>query len=301
MTPRRKLLYVLAPLPFLFAALAIVRALTASPLDPDLIPPKITDWLWTARPADSASMPRRMRVAVVSAEGFEDKARNLRQVEELADRIVASHPDTRLIVFGESALGRYFYPRDPVNYQARIAEPIPGPSSDALAQLAARLRVYLAIGLLESDNARRYNSLLVFGPDGRIVARHRKMLLHSFDERSGTAVAEPNAQVVDVEGFRCGLSICADANSRWLVAQYRAKAIDALIYSVTSHVPPTVRWLKYWPMSRRFGGWVLAANRYGQEDGESYPGTAFVAGPNGAIHALREGPGYVTAIVGKGE
>ncbi len=299
MTRRRKLVFVLAPLPVLIATLAVVRALTASPPDADLVPPTLTEWLWTARPSDVSRMPRRMRVAVVSAEGLEDKARNLRQVEAISGRVLASHPDTRLIVFGESALGRYFYARDPVGYQARIAEPLPGPSSEVLARLAARLRVYLAIGLMETDHGRRYNSAVVFAPDGRLVARHRKMLLHSLDEGSGTTKAEPNAQVADIDGFRCGLAICADANSRWLITQYRAQAIDVLIYSVTSQVPPTVRWFQYWPMARRFGGWVLAANRYGTEDAERYPGTVFIAEPNGALHAFSQGPGYVTALIGK--
>ena len=72
------------------------------------------------------------------------------------------------------------------------------------------------------------------------------------------------------------------------------------VYSLISQVPPTVGWFRYWPMSRRVGGWVLAANRSGTENGEAYPGTIFVAGPNGALHAYRaHGDGYVTTVIGR--
>jgi len=269
-------------------------------VDPDLVPPTLTEWFATAVPADVTLMTHRMRVAVVSTESRADKPANLAGIREVVAAIKERQPDTRLVVFGESSLGRYFEASAPADYQSRIAEPVPGPATDALAAVARQSAVHLAVGLVERDGSRLFNALVVFGPNGAILGTHRKMMLHDFDERNGITKAEPNAQVVDVNGFKLGLAICADANSRWLVAAYRARRIDALVYSVTSKVPPTVCWFNYWPMSRRFDAWVLAANRSGREGEDVYPGTAFIAGPNGALHAIQgSGSGFVTAVIGR--
>jgi nitrilase len=56
---------------------------------------------------------------------------------------------------------------------------VPGPATDVLAETAARHGVHLAIGVIERDRAYSrgtlYCSLLIFGPDGTLLAKHRKL------------------------------------------------------------------------------------------------------------------------------
>jgi predicted amidohydrolase len=128
------------------------------------------------------------------------------------------------------------------------------------------------------------------------------MLLHWIDELNGVSQAPPNHQVVRVGDLELGLAICADANSAWLNMEYKAAGIDALIYSVTSNVPPTAKILKSWPYSRKYDAWILAANRSGKEADQNYPGTVFVSDPTGRVRVIDDvDSGYVYAVIGRGK
>jgi predicted amidohydrolase len=290
----------------LFAAVAlpiglVVWRLFAAPNVPaSMITPRLIEFLRTAPATDPALLGTRLRVAVASLASSQDKEMNVRQIEDIARRAKLQYRDLRLVVFGESSLGLYHDPTDPVGAQRRVAESIPGPVSERLARLAGQLGIYLAYGAVESADDTLYNSMVVLAPTGQIVAKHRKMLLHYLDEAGGITEAAANSQTFEIDGVRFGLSICADANSRWLVEQYRRQHIDVLLYSVTSKVPSVSIWLRYWPYSKVYGAWILAANRYGSEGKESYPGTVFVSSPTGHIQAIADlRADFLAAEVGK--
>ncbi len=267
---------------------------------PDLASPRLIDFLGVSARVRVDSLNVKVRVAVTTLPGDRRKEQNLREIESICRSAKRQHPDLALVVFAESSLGLYHDAQDPVGYQRRIAEPVPGPSTRRLGALAGALHIHIALGLVESEGDRLYNSLVVLAPSGEVIARHRKMLLHYLDERSGITEAAPNAQTFDIGGLRFGLSICADANSPRLVDEYRARNIDALVYSVTSKVPFISIWLRHWPYSKLYGSWILTANRYGTEGAEDYPGTAFVSAPNGHIQAVHAGgAGYVSTLIGR--
>jgi nitrilase len=56
---------------------------------------------------------------------------------------------------------------------------VPGPAAEALGAAARQARAYLAIGVIERDNqfsrGTLYCTLLYFGPDGRLLGKHRKL------------------------------------------------------------------------------------------------------------------------------
>jgi len=283
---------------FLFVAFSAAVAFKRP--SPDLATPRLIDFLRISAPVRVDSLKVRVRVAVASLPGDRRKEQNLRQIESICRSAKQDHSDLALIVFGESSLGLYHDAQDPAGYQRRIAEPVPGPATRQVSALAGELDIHIALGLVESEEERLYNTLVVLAPSGKVIARHRKMLLHYLDEESGITEAAPNAQTFDIGGLRFGLSICADANSPLLVDEYRRRDIDALVYSVTSDVPVISVWLRHWPYSELYGAWILSANRYGTEAAESYPGTAFVSAPNGHIQAIHErGAGYVSAVIGR--
>jgi nitrilase len=52
---------------------------------------------------------------------------------------------------------------------------VPSEITDILGKAAAQAKVYLVMGVIEKDGGTLYCTLLYFGPDGRLLAKHRKL------------------------------------------------------------------------------------------------------------------------------
>jgi predicted amidohydrolase len=89
------------------------------------------------------------------------------------------------------------------------AEPIPGPTFDHMAQLAAEYRCYVCLPLLEQDGPHRYNTAAFIGRDGSLLGKYRKLLPTIWELEAGVA---PGTQVpaFDTDFGRIGAAICFD-------------------------------------------------------------------------------------------
>jgi nitrilase len=78
------------------------------------------------------------------------------------------------VVGSRSPAGRRTWQR----YWANAVD-VPGPATEALGAAARQVRAYLAIGVIERDKqfsrGTLYCTLLYFGPDGRLLGKHRKL------------------------------------------------------------------------------------------------------------------------------
>lgn len=52
---------------------------------------------------------------------------------------------------------------------------VPGPAVDALGDAASRAGAFVAVGVVEREGGTLYCTLLYFGPDGRLLGKHRKL------------------------------------------------------------------------------------------------------------------------------
>src|SRR3990172_2178315 len=86
----------------------------------------------------------------------------------------AARNAAQLVVFPECALTGYCF--DSADEACLHAEPIPGPSTDALAEVCRRLDVHAVFGLLEQDGPQLFNACALVGPEG-IVGAYRKIHL----------------------------------------------------------------------------------------------------------------------------
>jgi nitrilase len=59
---------------------------------------------------------------------------------------------------------------------ARESIEVPSPATERLAGIAREEGIWLALGANELAGGTLYNSLLVFGPDGRLAVHHRKLM-----------------------------------------------------------------------------------------------------------------------------
>lgn len=107
------------------------------------------------------------------------------------------------------------------------------------ADLARRYRVNLVAGSIErwnSDAQTRVNTALVLDRDGCELGRYQKRRLFGFEiERQ--VIPGSNSLVVDVEGVRCGVLICADLWFPELVREI-AEDIDILCVPAQTTIRP---------------------------------------------------------------
>jgi predicted amidohydrolase len=108
----------------------------------------------------------------------------------------------------------------PHDEKVRRAEPLDGPTCTRFADLARRLGIHLLLGSFNEksgEERRCFNTSVLFGPDGRILATYRKMHLFDVDVPGGPRFAESDTckpgdavTVVETPLARFGLSICYD-------------------------------------------------------------------------------------------
>lgn len=150
-------------------------------------------------------------VAVVQLDSKADKERNVRRMCSFVDEAAEAGAD--LVAFPEMAT----YVGDTSRY-GDVAEAVPGPTIEALAEKARKHSLYVHTGShLESipDSDRVYNTSGVLGPDGTLLDTYRK--IHMFDIGSDldhweSEYVAPGEEIttVETELATFGLSICYD-------------------------------------------------------------------------------------------
>lgn len=202
---------------------------------------------------------------------------NKRLIEKAATQ--ASALGARLIVTPELCLSGYAF-RDAigtgwiVEQQAALL--------DWAARLARRCDAFLVLGQPEADGEVLFNSMIVVGPDGGVLGRHRKIaVLRVGAESWSTAGDRPT--VVDLPAIgRIGLFVCADMYSKRLVAETAARGCDLLLSSAAwapGEHGPSGEW--EWA-SRETQRPVLVCNRTGR-DALDFTGARTVAAIDGTL------------------
>ena len=158
------------------------------------------------------AMQRYLAAAVQMASG-PDRAANVARAVALVREAVAR--GARLVVLPE-----VFSWRGPESAEGAAGEPIPGPTTEAMAAVARDTGVHVCMGsLLEAAPGERrpFNTSCLIDPAGTIRARYRKIHLFDVDLPGRVVVREsavraPGTDVVVVatELGVLGLSICYD-------------------------------------------------------------------------------------------
>ena len=106
-----------------------------------------------------------------------EAAANGAQLVLLPEAFIPAYP--RGLSFGMVVGSRAPHGRDQWQRYWANSVDVPGPATEALGQAAAEAGVYLAVGVIERDTqfsrGTLYCTLLYFGPDGRLLGKHRKL------------------------------------------------------------------------------------------------------------------------------
>ncbi|XP_036706626.1 omega-amidase NIT2 [Balaenoptera musculus] len=123
-------------------------------------------------------------------------------------------------------------------YFPEYAEKIPGDSTQKLSEVAKECGIYVIGGSIpEEDAGKLYNTCAVFGPDGTLLVKHRKLHLFDIDvpgkitfQESKTLSPGDSFSTFDTPYCRVGLGICYDIRFAELAQIYAQRGCQLLVY-----------------------------------------------------------------------
>ena len=181
-----------------------------------------------------------------------------------------------------------------------LAEPIPGPSTDALCKVAGARGVGIVASLFERRTEGLYhNTAVAIDADGRLLGRYRKMHIPDdplYHEKFYFTPGDLGFRSFAMRDARAGILVCWD---QWFPEAARATALagaQILFY------PTAIGWQfdegedvdaaqhDAWETVQRAhaianGVFVVAVNRVGREGGVRFWGQSFVSDPFGRVLA----------------
>jgi predicted amidohydrolase len=236
-------------------------------------------------------MGEMLQVAALQMRSGTDKALNVATAIELV-HAAADQGATYI------QLPEYFNLYGPARHYEGVAESVPGPTTDQMADVARARGVSVHLGsLLETSpyERRSYNTSVLIGASGDILATYRKAHLFDIDVPGEvtfheSAAIAPGSQLVlaPLGRFVLGLTICFDVR---FAEQYRALALrGATVFSVPAAFS-AVTGPAHWQVLLRARAienhaFVVAATQAGTTDeGLATYGHAMIIDPWGEVLA----------------
>ncbi len=222
--------------------------------------------------------------------------RPARARKDLARRVRAAvEAGARLVVLPEMATTGYVWPD--ADALRPHAEPAHGPTLDALRQAAqAGGGAWVVCGFAErADDGTLFNSALVLRPDGELGACYRKVLLYDLDR----TWAQPGRQrvILPTTFGSVAPAICMDLNDDRFTTWLHMTTPDILAFC-TNWVEEGEDVHAWWRLRLRgWRGWLVAANRWGEEAGTRFSGRSAILAPGGALAATADAEGDAILLV----
>jgi N-carbamoylputrescine amidase len=211
----------------------------------------------------------------------------------------------QIVCTPELFLGPYF-PQSEDHAFFRLAEPVPGPTTERLSALAQELELVIVASLFEKRAGGLYhNAAAILDADGRYLGKYRKMHIPDdpqYHEKFYFTPGDTGFRAWQTRYARLGVLVCWD---QWYPEAARLTALagaDILLYpTAIGWLPPEKveygeRQQAAWETVQRGhaianGCYLAAVNRVGFEpgprggDGIEFWGGSFVADPNGRLIA----------------
>ncbi len=250
-----------------------------------------------------SEMQRKVKVGLVQMQCGADPAPNVAKALDLTR--AAAKQGAEIVCLPELFRSRYFCQTEDAGLFA-LAEPIPGPTSDAFVKLAAELDITIVASLFERRAPGLYHNTVAVADRGNGLAGiYRKMHIPDdprYYEKYYFTPGDLGFKVFPVRHTAIGTLICWD---QWYPEAARLTALrgaEILFYPTAIGWHPEEkaeygpRQRDAWEIAQRAhaianGCYVVAVNRFGFEPdpasktggGIEFWGSSFVVGPDGAV------------------
>ena len=206
---------------------------------------------------------------------------NLVKMSEMISKIAAQQK-VDLIVFPElvtsgNELGLRF---------TEIAQRVPGPTINLMAQRANEYGVYIAFGMVTKERVESvlYNSAVLVGPEGELIDVYNKIHLRGEERmafREGYKLPVAETEIGGI-GLMLGYDLAFPEVSRSLALD----GAEILVVMANWEAAAIDEWKTY-VRARAYENsvFVAGANRVGEDVTLNFGGESMVVGPRGQIHA----------------
>jgi predicted amidohydrolase len=225
-----------------------------------------------------------LRVATaVMRSGAGKKPENLARMKVLVRE--AARRGAQVVCFPEMNVSGYGLRQE----MRSFAEPIPGPSTEAVLKMAGQYNVVILAGLAEKAEKDRYFiSHFATGPEG-LIGVYRK--IHLGPPEEGIFQAGTECPVFPFDKARFGIQLCFDGHFPELSTLLALKGAEVIFIPHASpresSAEKKARWLRYLP-ARAYDNsvFLVACNLLGEtESGLAFSGGALILDPKGEILA----------------
>lgn len=152
--------------------------------------------VWAAPPDRSKEPGRQVKMAAIAIEYGGDHDTKVKLAIEHLE--VAGHHGTDIACLPEEFAGL-------------TAEPIPGPTTNAMGELAKKHRMYVVCPIRErAADGRQYNTAVLLDRQGQVAGSYRKVFV--FWGENGVSLGKADIPVFDVDFGRIAILTCFDAN-----------------------------------------------------------------------------------------
>lgn len=234
--------------------------------------------------------PVTLRIALAQLAALPDaetrRARALQALREARDR------GAGLVAFPELAGLPFFPQHERYPGAAGLAEPVPGPTTDAIAAAARRYGLVVVYNLYErAPDGRLYDSSPVIDADGRLCGVTRMLHITDyacFHERAYYAPGDRGAPVYQTAAGRIGVAICYD---RHYPEYMRALGVGGAELVVIPQAGAVDEWpdgmyeAEVRTAAFHNGYFAALCNRVGREERLTFAGESFVVDPEGRVLA----------------
>lgn len=247
-----------------------------------------------------------LTVAALQAAFGSDMDANIATVTRLVRD--AAGKGAQIILPPELFQGPYFCKTQEEDWFAQAWPALEHPCVTALQPLAAALNVAIPVSIFERDGPRYYNSLVMLDADGTALGVYRKSHIPDgpgYQEKYYFRPGDTGFKVWTTRFGRVGVGICWD---QWFPESARAMALqgaEVLMFPTAigsephdSSLDTAARWrraMQGHAVSNVMP--VVAANRFGDEEGQRFYGTSFICDHAGDIRGElgREEEGVIVA------
>lgn len=216
---------------------------------------------------------------IASSPVWKDVPANVAQTEDHVQEALKLFPETDVILFPELSLSGFVVDED----VETVAQPIDGPGVSAVLDIAKRYNVAIIAGIIEKvEGEKPANMQFVASRNGELLASYRKNHLFTQSDEPKLYCRGDGLKTFELEGWKCGISICFDIRFPRLFETYKKAGVECLFSGfnwVQGRNKPAI--MEHLVLARAHENQMFfaAVDRNGENADVTFYGTSVIASP----------------------